>query len=59
VAMRPGATTATFSLSGLTGRWSVQVLGENRTLTAQDGVFTDQFGLWEVHLYRIDDRDRS
>lgn len=55
VAMRPGPTTATFSLRGLAGRRPVEVLDENRSLTAQDGVFTDSFEAWAVHLYRIGD----
>lgn len=53
VAMRPGTTTATFTVRNLAGRRTVEVLDENRTLTAEDGVFSDGFGLWAVHLYRI------
>lgn len=50
---REGETAATFTVRGLTGEQTVEVLGENRTLTARDGVFTDRFAAWAVHLYRI------
>jgi len=53
VAMRNGKTRASFRLQGLAGRITVEVLGENRTLTSKDGVFTDRFGPWDVNLYRI------
>ncbi|MDF3056299.1 MAG: hypothetical protein K0R17_514 [Rariglobus sp.] len=52
-ASRDGETAATFTVHGLTGEHRVEVLGENRTLTARDGVFTDRFTSWDVHLYRI------
>jgi hypothetical protein len=52
VAMREGKTEATFTLTA--GRDArVEVLGEHRTLEAEDGVFTDTFADWDVHLYRI------
>lgn len=53
VAMRGDKTTATFTLQGLDGKKTAEVIGENRALTSQDGVFTDSFGPWDVHLYRI------
>ena len=53
VAMRNGKTRASFKFQGLIGRRTVEVLGENRTLTSQDGAFEDSFGPWDVHLYRI------
>ncbi len=46
-------TTARFSLRGVTGQRQVEVLGEQRTLTATDGRFTDQFRGYDVHLYRV------
>jgi hypothetical protein len=52
VGMRPSATTATFSLRGITGDRSVEVLGENRSLTAEAGVFEDSFSAHAVHIYR-------
>jgi Zn ribbon nucleic-acid-binding protein len=53
VAMRDGTTTATFTVTGLTGRAKAEVLGENRTVELGDGVFKDEFEAWDVHLYRI------
>jgi hypothetical protein len=56
VGMRDGATTATFTLGGTKEEKRIEVLGENRTRTAKDGVFTDHFGPWDVHLYRMSAR---
>lgn len=53
VGMRDGETPATFTARGLPGEQTVEVLDENRTITAKDGVFTDRFEPWDVHLYRI------
>jgi hypothetical protein len=53
VGMRDGKTTASFTLRGLTGEEKVEVLDENRTLKAQDGVFHDDFQPWDAHVYRI------
>jgi hypothetical protein len=53
VAMRGGETTATVTLRGPPGARTVEVLGENRAVTMRKGVFTDSFGPWDVHLYRI------
>lgn len=52
-ASREGETEATFTVPGLTGERTIEVLGENRTLSAHDGVFTDRFTDWAVHLYRF------
>jgi hypothetical protein len=52
VAMRPGSTETTFTLPGL-GRARVEVLGEGRTLDARDGAWSDSFGDYAVHLYRV------
>jgi hypothetical protein len=53
VAMRNGDNTATFTLQGLTGEKKVEVLGEDRSLTARGGAFSDAFQAWAVHCYRI------
>jgi hypothetical protein len=53
VAMRNGETQATFTLAGITGEKTVEVIGENRTLLVKDGSFTNHFAPWEVHLYRV------
>lgn len=47
--MRKGATRATFKVSGVTG--SVEVLGEGRSITLQNGTFEDDFDSYGVHLY--------
>jgi hypothetical protein len=53
VAMRNGETTATFKLKGIAGSPTAEVLGEERTVVAKTGSFTDHFAPWEVHLYRV------
>jgi hypothetical protein len=53
VAMQSGDTTATFTLKGLTGDKTVEVLGEDRSLSAHGGVFSDTFKSWAIHCYRI------
>ncbi|HET6228290.1 MAG TPA: T9SS type A sorting domain-containing protein, partial [Bacteroidia bacterium] len=50
VGMRPGTTTATFTVSAGT---KAEVIGENRTLTITSGKFTDDFASYAVHLYKI------
>jgi hypothetical protein len=52
-AMRDGQTRTRFSVQGLSGSRTVEVLGENRTLESKDGAFEDDFPSWGVHLYRI------
>ena len=53
VGMREAKTSATFTIPNLSGKRTVTVLDENRTLTSQDGVFRDAFEPWDVHLYRV------
>jgi hypothetical protein len=50
--MRDNATTATFTLNGIEGAKTLEVLGEKRTVVAKNGSFSDRFGPWDVHLYR-------
>jgi hypothetical protein len=52
--MRSGQTSATFTIQGLEGEKTVEVLGENRTLASKNGVFQDRFAPWDVHLYRLE-----
>jgi hypothetical protein len=56
VRMEDRPAKATFQVAGLTGPAKVEVLGENRTLAAADGKFSDQFIPHAVHLYRIASR---
>jgi hypothetical protein len=51
-AMRNSQTTATFSVNA--GK-KVEVFGEGRSLTIPNGKFTDDFGPYAVHLYKITD----
>jgi hypothetical protein len=53
VGMRDGVTTATFTLGGINGEKVVEVIGEARTIAAKNGSFSDHFGPWDVHLYRL------
>ena len=53
VAMRSGQTRAKLAIQGLSGRHTVEVLDEDRTLEAADGAFEDDFRPWDVHLYRL------
>ena len=53
VAMRPLETEVKFELKQFSQSEVVEVLGENRTVSAKQGTFTDRFGPWDVHLYRV------
>ena len=50
VAMRDGATTATFTVPSGD---QVEVLGENRMMTVNGGKFSDSFKPYGVHLYKV------
>ena len=56
VAMRNHPTTATFKCRQ---PWAAkaEVLGENRVLDLTEGVFTDAFEPYAVHLYRLRQAD--
>ena len=53
VGMRNGATTASFTIKGLDGDRTVEVIGENRTLSFHNGAFKDSFSPWDAHLYKL------
>lgn len=53
VGLRNASARATFSLPGLRGVHTVEVIGENRTLTARAGAFSDAFAPYAVHLYQV------
>lgn len=53
VGMRPAATTATFTLRGISGDPKVEVVGEGRILDATHGVLSDAFTAHAVHIYRL------
>lgn len=50
VAMRNGKTTAEFDVKS--GK-KVEVLGENRSIKIKKGKFSDEFGGYGVHLYKV------
>ena len=53
VAMYHRDTTGTFAVNGLGETATAEVIGENRTIEVKDGKFSDAFGGYDVHLYRI------
>jgi len=53
VVTQPGVTDVTFSLAGLRHLAQIEVLGENRVVSAAAGKFQDHFNEWDVHLYQI------
>jgi hypothetical protein len=53
VGMRDENTNATFILQDLEGLKKVEVLGEERQIISNNGVFKDSFANWGVHIYRI------
>lgn len=53
VGMRNAPTRAMFKVDGIPKQAAVEVLGENRRLTAIDGRFEDEFKPYDVHIYRI------
>ena len=50
---REQAAEATFRLERLRAGTEIEVVDENRTLTAADGTFTDRFDPLAEHIYRI------
>ena len=56
VAMRNGSTRGLFNLRGLPPGATATVIGEGRSFDINDGVFTDEFGPYDVRLYRIERR---
>ena len=53
VAMRNAPTTGTFRVKLKDQPQAVEVLGEGRKLKAKSGRFTDKFGPYDVHLYKL------
>ena len=51
VRMEASPAKGKFWLTGMSGTATVHVIGENRTLKAENGQFRDAFGPWAVHLY--------
>ncbi len=53
VAMRNNAVTGLFVMNGLSGTTQIDVLDENRSITATNGIFQDSFDAYGVHLYKV------
>ena len=53
VAMRNGQTGGAFHVTGLSGRLTAEVLGEDREIELVSGRFVDHFEPYDVHLYKI------
>lgn len=51
--MRAGSTTATFTLRGMPATASAEVIGESRTIPVNNGIFSDTFQSYGIHIYRI------
>ena len=57
IAMRPKFTKATFNIKGLKASAQIDVIDENRTITAKAGQFSDIFTPMNVHLYKFRKED--
>ncbi len=51
--MRDGETTATFAVPSLKGGAKVEVIDEDRTISAEGGKFVDSLKGYAVHLYKV------
>lgn len=53
VGMRNAPTKGVFEVSGLPEIATAEVIGEGRSIQLEDGGFQDDFGSYDVHIYRI------
>jgi hypothetical protein len=53
VSLRPNPTTVTFAIRTGADARAVEVLDESRSIPIRDGSFSDSFGPYAVHLYRL------
>jgi hypothetical protein len=51
---RAGSAMGSFSITGMTGNATAQVVGENRTVVITAGQFRDAFAANGVHVYKLD-----
>jgi hypothetical protein len=56
VEMEGKQASAGFKLSSAKPGQTVEVIGEDRSITLREGGFTDSFKPWDVHLYRLGDQ---
>jgi len=52
VSLRPGETTASFQLPEKTDA-RIEVIGEDRSVEAHGGAWSDRFAGYQVHLYKV------
>lgn len=57
VCMHNGAVDAAFLVSGLADNATAVVIGESRSIEVRKGEFEDSFEPYDVHLYKIINRD--
>ncbi len=53
VAMRPGTTEVSFTLKKFSDNRTIEVVGEDRSLNLNSGVFQDTFTDYDVHIYKV------
>jgi hypothetical protein len=53
VRMEAGPAKGKFQVTGMSGKATVRVIGEDRTIQALDGHFVDDFTPHAVHLYQV------
>ncbi len=53
VRMENSPATGKFQVTGMSGKATVRVIGENRSIRLQHGQFEDDFSPYAVHLYQI------
>jgi hypothetical protein len=51
--MRNAPAHGFFTVRGIRGTPTAEVLGEKRSIPVRDGRFEDEFQPYDVHLYRI------
>jgi hypothetical protein len=53
VRMEPSPAKGKFQVASMSGKATIRVIGEDRTIRLQDGQYEDDFGPNAVHLYQI------
>ena len=53
VRMENSPAKGKFQVTGMSGKGTIRVIGEDRIIPMQDGRFDDSFAPYAVHLYQI------
>ena len=53
VGMRNAPTKGVFAVQGLPETATAEVLGEERSIPVKNGSFADDFGEYDIHIYKI------